>query len=189
MAGLFAHTNPLRNLVAASVLGVLVAGVGAAATVIVVRATRSSPAERGQAIYDVRCASCHGAALQGQPDWHHVDARGRLPAPPLDGTGHAWRHSDEELFHLIKQSVLDLAGPGYETDMPAFGTQLSDPEIRALVAFIRSRWPTGIQAAQSFLNPDHAGMPAHVDPDWRLPPDCDEPVRRAPTVGSAKAAP
>jgi mono/diheme cytochrome c family protein len=185
MAGLFARIDPLRNLLAAAAL----AGAALAATFYAVRANLPGPAERGHAIYVARCASCHGAALQGQPDWHHVDSRGRLPAPPLDGTGHAWRHSDEELFHLIKFSVLDLAGPGYETNMPAFGKELSDPEIRALVAFIRSRWPSGVQAAQSFLNPGHAGMPAHVDSDWRLPADCDEPVRRAPAAKSGGTSP
>ena len=30
-------------------------------------------------------------------------------------------------------------------------------------------------------SPDHAGMPDHIDGDWRLPPDCDEPERRMKT--------
>ena len=114
------------------------------------------------------CATCHGAKLQGQPDWHHVNAAGRLPAPPLDGTGHGWRHSNDELFHMVKFSVLDQAGPGYKTDMPAFGGKLTDDDIRAVLAFIHSRWPSGIQAAQSFLNPNHEGMPAASRP--RLAP-------------------
>ncbi len=146
----------------------------------------SGTIDRGREIYAAHCAGCHGEKLQGQSNWRQVNDRGRLPAPPLDGTGHAWMHSDEELFHIVKFSVVDIAGPGYETDMPAFKGQLGDADIRAVVAFIRSRWPTGAQAAQSFLNPGRAGMPAHVDPDWRLPPDCEEPVRRAPV---AKPAP
>lgn len=32
------------------------------------------------------------------------------------------------------------APPGYETDMPAFGGTLSDDEIRAVPAFIKSHW-------------------------------------------------
>ncbi len=136
--------------------------------------------ERGALVYLDNCASCHGAKLEGQPEWRHINAAGRLPAPPLDGTGHGWRHSDAELFHMIKFSVLAEAGPGYQTDMPAFEKSLPDSDIFSVVAFIRSRWPVGIQAAQSFLNPDRAGMPLHVDSDWRLPPDCEEPLRTGP---------
>jgi mono/diheme cytochrome c family protein len=138
--------------------------------------------ERGASLYGEHCAACHGVERQGQPDWRKVNAAGLLPAPPLDGTGHGWRHSDAELLHMIKFSVLDQAGPGYKTGMPAFGGKLSDRDIRSILAFIKSRWPSGIQAAQSFLNPDHAGMPDHVDGDWRLPADCDEPVRGAPVA-------
>ncbi len=137
---------------------------------------------QGAAVYQANCASCHGDKLQGQPDWKHVNAAGRLPAPPLDGTGHGWRHSNAELFHMVKFSVLDQAGPDYQTDMPAFGGKLSDDDINAVLAFVHSRWPSGIQAAQSFLNPDHAGMPDHVDTDWRLPPDCEEPLRGRKSV-------
>lgn len=33
------------------------------------------------------------------------------------------------------------APAGYESDMPAFGGILSDDEIRAVLAFIKSTWP------------------------------------------------
>ncbi len=141
---------------------------------------RHADAGRGAAVYAANCAGCHGENMQGQPDWHHLNAAGRLPAPPLDGTGHGWRHSNAELFHMVKFSVLDQAGPGYRTDMPAFDGKLSDDDINAVLGYIHSRWPSGIQAAQSFLNPDHAGMPDHIDGDWRLPADCEEPERGKP---------
>ena len=172
----------IRPLLAAAIPLTVVS----AATGYMIHAQMPSAIDRGQQIYAAHCTACHGAELEGQPEWRQVNRRGRLPAPPLNGTGHAWMHSDEELFHIIKFSVLDIAGPGYETDMPAFGKALGDGDIGDLVAFIRSRWPNGAQAAQSFLNPGRAGMPAHVDPDWRLPADCEEPVRRAVPV---KAAP
>jgi mono/diheme cytochrome c family protein len=141
---------------------------------------KHSDAARGTVIYAANCAGCHGHNLEGQPGWHHVNTAGRLPAPPLDGTGHAWRHSNAELFHMVKFSVLDEAGPGYRTDMPAFDNKLTDDDIRRVLAYIHGRWPSGIQAAQAFLNPDHAGMPDHVDADWRLPADCEEPGRGKP---------
>lgn len=191
MAEPFNSKDFLRRFIAATALAFLIAGTGVAVTVVAVRHGRSKEAtERGRVVYAAHCASCHGAVLEGQPDWRHVDARGRLPAPPLDAAGHAWRHSDAELVHLVQFSVIDIAGPGYATDMPAFAKILPDADIRAVVAFIKSRWTPNIQAAQAFLNPDHAGMPARVDPDWRLPPDCDEPVRQAiKPPGASPAAP
>jgi len=36
--------------------------------------------------------------------------------------------------------------------MPAFGEQLSDREIWAVLAFIKSRWPEDVQARQSEIN-------------------------------------
>src|SRR6185437_10824887 len=110
-----------------------------AAYVIIVmpqREERHSNVTHGGALYAANCAGCHGQRLEGQPDWHHVNAAGRLPAPPLDGTGHGWRHSSDELFHMVKFSVLEEAGPGYQTDMPAFAAKLSDDHIRAVLAYI-----------------------------------------------------
>ncbi len=176
-----------RNVLITTVAAFALASAAAWGTIALLRhfAHPSPPSvDHGAAIYLKNCASCHGASLEGQPDWRHLNAAGRLPAPPLNGTGHAWRHSDAELFHLIKFSVLDQAGPGYQTDMPAWDGKLSDDDIRAVVVFVKSTWPAGVQAAQSFLNPGHAGMPAHVEGDWRLPPDCEEPDR-----GKKKAAP
>ena len=45
--------------------------------------------------------------------------------------------------------------PGYESDMPAFAGRLSDEEIRAVLAFIRSSWPErerDYQAARQIAN-------------------------------------
>lgn len=180
MAGSTDNKAFLRKFMVATGATVLLAAV---ATVLSLRHVHPrSAAARGQAVYAERCAGCHGDNLQGQADWRRLNRSGKLPAPPLDGTGHAWHHSDAELFHLVKFSVLDQAGPGYRTDMPAFGRVLTDADIEALVAYIRSRWPPGIQAAQSFLNPGNAGMPDHVDADWRLPAECDEPLRVAPAA-------
>jgi mono/diheme cytochrome c family protein len=37
----------------------------------------------GAAVYARHCPSCHGASLEGQPDWKKHLADGSLPAPPL----------------------------------------------------------------------------------------------------------
>ena len=37
---------------------------------------------RGKVVYAEQCASCHGANLEGQPNWRHRLPNGRMPAPP-----------------------------------------------------------------------------------------------------------
>lgn len=112
------------------------------------------PAERlaaGKAVYDAHCAACHGADLAGQPNWRERLANGRLPAPPHDATGHTWHHDDDMLFALTKQGPGPFAPPGYQSDMPAYGGTLSDAEIRAVLAYIKSTWPPDIQGRQSAI--------------------------------------
>ena len=97
--------------------------------------------ERGAAIYAQQCAACHGAHLEGQPDWRSRRPDGRLPAPPHDESGHTWHHSDDVLFAITKFGMVPPhAPPGYESDMPAFGGLLSDEDIRAVLAYIASQW-------------------------------------------------
>ena len=47
---------------------------------------------------------------------------------------------DDELFRITKKGVSALV-PGYESDMPPFEGRLSDVEIEAVLAFIKSTWP------------------------------------------------
>lgn len=123
-------------MAAALVLGVGVLGVRQAS---LARGEREAIA-RGQAIYAEHCAACHGASLEGQPDWWIPLSSGRLPAPPHDATGHTWHHSDEVLFRVVKDG-LSAVVENYESDMPSFGEVLSDDEIQAVLAYIKSTWP------------------------------------------------
>ena len=97
----------------------------------------------GQRIYDRHCSACHGANLEGQADWRRRRPNGRLPAPPHDASGHTWHHPDALLFGIVKEGLVPgkYAPADYESDMPAFGSVLSDDEIRAVLAYIRSTWP------------------------------------------------
>jgi len=94
----------------------------------------------GAKLYAEACASCHGANLEGQPDWMVRKPDGKLPAPPHDETGHTWHHSDRQLLTIVRDG-LEAIAPGYGTDMPAFGERLTDAEIGAILDFIKSRWP------------------------------------------------
>lgn len=106
----------------------------------------SAPAEAqdGAALYAEHCAACHGAKLEGQPDWRSPNPDGTYPAPPHDETGHTWHHGDAMLFAYVKeggQAVLDGMGVKFTSGMPAFGGTLADDDIRAILDFIRSQWP------------------------------------------------
>jgi len=106
---------------------------------------------RGKAIYAEHCASCHGANLEGQPNWRERLPNGRLPAPPHDATGHTWHHPDKQLFEMVKNGTAGIV-PGYETDMPGYKGVLSDTEIWATLSFIESTWPADIRTRQQRLN-------------------------------------
>ena len=104
--------------------------------------------ELGQEVYAESCASCHGADLEGQPDWRRRLDNGRMPAPPHDETGHTWHHADGQLFTITKHGVRAVV-PGYQSDMPAFEGILSDEEIIAVLAYIKSTWPERERAFQA----------------------------------------
>jgi mono/diheme cytochrome c family protein len=102
----------------------------------------------GRAIYGQYCARCHGANLEGQPNWRTRLPSGRLPAPPHDANGHTWHHSDRMLFEITKKGTAAVVGGGYESDMPGFEGVLSDDQIRSVLAFIKSTWPEREQRFQ-----------------------------------------
>jgi|HigsolmetaAR201D_1030396.scaffolds.fasta_scaffold34310_2 mono/diheme cytochrome c family protein len=117
------------------------------------RTTSADPTDvklvaRGQVVYQSHCASCHGANLEGQPDWQQPRPDGTWPAPPHDPSGHTWHHSDESLFATTKFGGQATAPVGYKSTMPAFGAVLSDDDIWAVLAYIKSTWPPEVLAAQ-----------------------------------------
>jgi len=96
---------------------------------------------RGREVFVQHCASCHGSDAQGAPDWQQPDARGDLPAPPHDDTGHTWRHSDAQLSEIIRGGLRDQFNKTPELTMPPFPTdQLSDQQIGDVIAYFKSLW-------------------------------------------------
>jgi mono/diheme cytochrome c family protein len=97
----------------------------------------------GSKVYAQHCAACHGAKLEGQPNWRQALPNGRLPAPPHDERGHTWHHSDDVLFGITKIGLVPPYAPiGYQSDMPPFAGKLADDEIWAVLAYIKSHWRT-----------------------------------------------
>lgn len=117
---------------------------------IVTAANADAPdTARGAEIYAESCAACHGRALQGQPNWRSRGPDGRLPAPPHNATGHTWHHSDRVLFEVTKLGTEAYVGGDYRSNMPGFGGVYSDDEIRDVLAWIKTKWPADIRAAQA----------------------------------------
>jgi len=106
----------------------------------------------GQQVYTSFCAGCHGANLEGQPNWRQRLPLGNFPAPPHDETGHTWHHADQWLFEIIKHGGKYHAPSRYRSAMPAYQDMLSDTEIWAVLAFIKSRWSAAIRAQQEQQN-------------------------------------
>lgn len=103
----------------------------------------------GQRVYDAQCAACHGDNLEGETNWRVADPSGLLKAPPHDETGHTWHHSDAYLVESIKLGGARLSADVGISPMPAYDTILSDEEITAVLAYIKSQWPADILAAQA----------------------------------------
>ncbi|WP_229738107.1 c-type cytochrome [Sinisalibacter lacisalsi] len=107
---------------------------------------------QGETLYADSCASCHGANLEGQPEWRSPGPDGRLPAPPHDETGHTWHHPDRVLFQYTKlggRAALALQGVDFDSGMPAFGETLTDQEIWNILGYIQSTWPERARRVQA----------------------------------------
>ncbi len=104
----------------------------------------------GEVLYAEHCAACHGENREGQPDWRRRLDTGRMPAPPQDGSGHSFTHSDAHLFAMTKSGI-EAVVPGYESDMPAFEDILGDAEIIAILSFVKANWPEAKRIFQAGL--------------------------------------
>ncbi len=102
----------------------------------------------GSRIYGRICANCHGANLDGQLGWEEPLKDGTRLAPAHSAEGETWRRTDEKLFEVVKDGGETLKPDGGVSRMPGFGKKLTDAEIWAVIAFIKSTWPTDLQNAQ-----------------------------------------
>ena len=89
--------------------------------------------ETGRPIYQANCAGCHGDGATPP----------RLPFVPSHGNdGHTWHHPDRSLVGWI------LDGTGQPSSMPAFRGKLTESEVRAVLAYIKSFWSDDVLARQ-----------------------------------------
>lgn len=145
-------------------MGGLVLGAGIAAGAVWVMVGNSSSVSagaqyldaavvaQGAGLYADNCASCHGAKLRGQANWKSPDADGYLPAPPHDETGHTWHHPTAQLFEITKFGTEQLVGGSYKSRMAGYSGVLSDDEINAVLAYIKSTWPAQVIDRHNQIN-------------------------------------
>ena len=118
-----------RSLVA---LVIALAAIGALAGGLawLLDAPKPSPgAQRAERLHVTLCATCHGT--DGRGTWRATLFLIR-PGNLADGARLGQR-SDQYLFDIIKKGGAPIGRPG----MPAFGADLSEDEIRELVAYVR----------------------------------------------------
>ena len=89
----------------------------------------------GETLYAQHCARCHGANLEGVPEWKTVQPDGKLLPPPHDSSGHTWHHPDDLLLSIIAEG-----GEPSNSDMPAYADILTDEETIAILTFIKNSW-------------------------------------------------
>lgn len=201
-AGFLARGVPNRflkwsGMVLAAVLAVAVSSAGALMTAgLVKQHARSAPVPdlkveatpvriaRGKAVVDGFCSACHSSSgtLTGGLDIgeHFPMPVGSFVSSNLTPAGRLRRWSDGEIFRAIRNSV-DVDGRWLMLMSYTNAGRLSDDDIRAVIAYIRSVPATGEPT------PDSAGpaQPARPGDAGRGPSPSGKPV----ITGSITAPP
>jgi mono/diheme cytochrome c family protein len=97
--------------------------------IVVAACTTSSRAADAKALWDANCVQCHGK--DGKAD---TKMGKTLSAKDLTDPAVQSAFSDAKATDSIKNGVKE----GGKTTMKAFGGKLSDDEIKALVAYVRT---------------------------------------------------
>jgi mono/diheme cytochrome c family protein len=97
----------------------------------------------GAAVYEARCASCHGSRGEGAAGWTRPGPGGVYPAPPHDSTGHTWHHADGLLYRIVTRGTAAATGDTLHAAryaMPGFDSTLSPREIHAVITYLKAGW-------------------------------------------------
>ncbi len=89
---------------------------------------------KGGDLYATNCQVCHGD-LRGP---------GGSGAPPHNQYGHTWHHPDAQL----KDWVINGKRFGF-SQMPAFKNTLTDPEVDAVLSYIKTSWTENQRETQA----------------------------------------
>src|SRR5258705_4924492 len=86
----------------------------------------------GKVVYSTTCAACHQATGEGVEGTY----------PPLAGS--EWVNGDEaKVIRIVLHGLtgpVEVAGETYSGMMPPWGGVLKDPELAAVLTYVRSAW-------------------------------------------------
>ena len=93
----------------------------------------------GSDLYAANCQVCHG---------DRNGAGGTGGAPLHNEAGHTWHHPDAQLREWVLNGKLGFGSPG----MAALGDKLADPEVDAILTFIKSWWTVDQRESQADIS-------------------------------------
>jgi len=93
-------------------------------------------AQKGKALYEKNCASCHGLKGEGTAKvWSQKMPNGKYPPPPLNSEAHAYHHPLKALRFTIQNGGKFVGGV-----MPAFGEKLNAEQTDSVIAYFQEFW-------------------------------------------------
>jgi mono/diheme cytochrome c family protein len=121
-------------------------------------ADSAQPVAEGREIYTIYCVECHGIDGEGEyPDAPlEPGPDGLMGAPPHDDSGHTWHHSDDLLIQQIREG---RHYTGFKP-MPGFGDILTDSEIEAVLAYIKTMWTEEQRDIQTGADQPRSDVPS-----------------------------
>ena len=82
----------------------------------------------GATLYEANCVKCHGGRTGGKLK--------DMP-PRHNANGHTWHHADQQLKDMTLNGITFSLE---EQRMPAFKGKLSEEDVRAILAYIKTWW-------------------------------------------------
>jgi mono/diheme cytochrome c family protein len=113
----------------------------------------------GEQQYSLVCAHCHGYDGQGQlaESIPQTESLGMHIVPAHNADSHVYQHPDQLLIRVIKQGVQN---PLDHFPMPAFEGALTDEQINAIIAYMKTWWTDEQRAYQAEITRRWAEMDA-----------------------------
>lgn len=84
--------------------------------------------QSGAGLYQANCQVCHGGATGGELK--------EIP-PPHNANGHTWQHADQQLTDMVLNGISFSLE---EQKMPAFKYKLTEGDVKAILAYIKTWW-------------------------------------------------
>lgn len=88
-------------------------------------------AGRGEPLYEAACVQCHagptGGTISDIPPRHNAE-------------GHTWHHADCLLTDIVLDGLPPRPGAEGDEVMPAFRDELTEDEVAAIIAYLKTWW-------------------------------------------------